>query len=177
MNKILLLISLSTPLFFNLFSCEEATPSTKALSKMHVEVKENPQEAYPGKGYYKLVRVIDGDTYILRIENKNTRIRLIGINTPELHPVEFFGENAKKYTYNLVNHRWIRLEYDVERYDRYGRTLAYAYLSDGTFINDEIIKNGYARIMTIQPNSKYADTFYESLKKAKKEKLGMWYYD
>ncbi|HTN68218.1 MAG TPA: thermonuclease family protein, partial [Dysgonamonadaceae bacterium] len=67
-----------------------------------------------------------------------------------------------------------RLEYDVGRLDRFGRTLAYVYLEDGTFLNADLLKKGYARIMTIQPNVKHADYFLKLERKARKKKKGMW---
>jgi micrococcal nuclease len=68
----------------------------------------------------------------------------------------------------------VRLEYDVSRYDQYGRTLAYVYLKDGTFVNADLVKKGYATVMTIPPNVKYADTFLKLSKKARNQGKGLW---
>ena len=88
-------------------------------------------------------RVVDGDTIIVRGVG---RVRLIGVDTPETvapgRPVEFFGREASAFAKRLLEGRRVRLEYDRERTDRYGRTLAYVHLADGTFANAEIIRRG-----------------------------------
>ena len=67
------------------------------------------------------------------------------------------------------------LEYDVSTEDKYGRSLAYVYLSDGkTMVNKELIKGGFAQVMTVQPNSKYADEFYDLQVAAREAKVGFW---
>ena len=77
-------------------------------------------------------RVVDGDTIVVRGVG---RVRLIGVDTPETvdprRPVEFFGREASAFTKRLLEGQRVRLEYDWERADRYGRTLAYVYLRDG----------------------------------------------
>jgi len=74
----------------------------------------------------------------------------------------------------MIKGKKVRLEYDVARFDRYRRTLAYAYLEDGTFINAELVRNGYATVMTMPPNVKYAETFNKLASKARKQKKGLW---
>ena len=66
------------------------------------------------------------------------------------------------------------LKYDVDRYDRYGRTLAYVYLKDGTFLNADLIIKGYGQAMTVPPNVKYSEKFVELERKAREEKVGLW---
>jgi len=99
-------------------------------------------------------RVIDGDTVVLA---NGDRIRYIGINTPELHHpqkgAEYYAKEALNFNKELVLGKPVRLEFDKERFDRYGRTLAYVYLEDGTFVNKELVKRGYARTMAIKPNT------------------------
>jgi micrococcal nuclease len=70
--------------------------------------------------------------------------------------------------------RDVRLEFDAEQHDRYGRLLAYVYLDDGKFVNEEIIKNGYAYPMTIAPNTRHAADFKALYEKAQANKLGLW---
>jgi len=74
----------------------------------------------------------------------------------------------------LVLHKNIRLEFDKERYDKYGRLLAYVYLEDGTFVNAELVKQGYARAMSIKPNTKCAGLFKQLQEEAKRENKGLW---
>jgi len=87
-----------------------------------------------------LVRAVDGDTLLL---DRNERVRLIGVDTPETvdprRPVQRFGKEASAFTKRMAEGKKIRLKYDQDRKDRFGRTLAYVYLEDGTFLNAEII--------------------------------------
>jgi len=113
-------------------------------------------------------RVIDGDTLILE---DDTRLRLIGVNTPEIF--QKFGKEAKLRTEELVKDREVMLEYDKDRYDDYGRVLAYVY-TDECFVNYELLKQGYAYLMIIPPNAKYLNEFKKAYKEAKDVKSGLW---
>jgi micrococcal nuclease len=68
----------------------------------------------------------------------------------------------------------VRLEYDIDRFDQYKRTLAYVYLEDGTFVNADLVKNGYAMVMTVPPNVKYADEFVKLQREAREKGRGLW---
>lgn len=120
-------------------------------------------------------KVIDGDTIDL---SDGRRIRYIGINTPEIHHPrkgpEYFGKEAKEFNNNLVLGKNIKLEFDRELYDRYGRTLAYVYLEDGTFVNAELVRLGYAKVMKIKPNTRYAELFKHLEIEAKVKRFGLW---
>lgn len=120
-------------------------------------------------------RVVDGDTVVL---STGERLRYIGVDTPELHhprkPVERYGREAKEFNRRLVEGKRVRLEFDVERKDRYERLLAYVYLEDGTFVNAELVRQGYAQLLTIPPNVKYADLFVELQREARKAARGLW---
>ena len=130
--------------------------------------------------WFTVTRVVDGDTFWVDDgSEKGMKIRLIGIDAPELRntgtrPKGFFGAESTSYLRELLRGKKVRLEYDVSRLDRYRRTLAYAYLEDGTFINAELVRNGYATVMTMPPNVKYAETFNELASKARKQKKGLW---
>jgi len=105
-----------------------------------------------GQDVVRVKMVIDGDTLLL---TDGERVRLIGVDTPETKhpekPVEYFGEEAYLFTKKMVEGKKVRLEYDQTRRDRYGRILAYVYLMDGTFLNAEIIKQGYGFAYTKYP--------------------------
>jgi endonuclease YncB( thermonuclease family) len=92
----------------------------------------------------EVMRAIDGDTLELSTGEK---VRLIGVDTPETKdprkPVEYFGKEATAFTQRTVAGKRVRLEYDQQRQDKYGRTLAYVYLENGAFVNAEIIRQGY----------------------------------
>lgn len=89
--------------------------------------------------FYLCTRVVDGDTIIVNIDGKKERVRLIGVDTPETKhpnkPVEYFGREASAFTKGMVEGKKVKLEYDWQRRDKYGRLLAYVYLEDGTFLN------------------------------------------
>lgn len=124
--------------------------------------------------YRSAIRVIDGDTILL---DGDERVRLIGVDTPEtVHPnkpVEYFGKEASEFTRKMVEGKQVRLEYDWERKDKYDRTLAYVYLEDGTFLNAEIIRQGYGFAYTKFP-FKYLEQFRQYEREAKENKRGLW---
>ena len=120
------------------------------------------------------IRVVDGDTIVL---DGNEKVRLIGVNTSETkdprEPVQYFGQEAYEFTKGLVEGKKVRLEFDQNRKDKYGRTLAYVYLEDGTFLNAEIIKQGYGFAYTKYP-FKYLEEFKQYERKAKESERGLW---
>ena len=121
----------------------------------------------------KVKRVIDGDT--IEIED-GRKIRLIGIDTPELNKsgeAGCFGREAYDYANKLLTGQTIKLEKDISETDRYGRLLRFIYLGD-TFINDKLVKDGYARVYTYPPDVKYQDKFKESESYARDNNLGLW---
>ena len=122
----------------------------------------------------RVTRVIDGDTVVI---DNGCRVRYIGVDTPETrHPkkgVEYFGKEASDFNRRLVAGKKIRLEYDAEKFDKYGRLLAYVY-ADGVFVNAELVVAGYARARPVPPNTKHADLFLDLQSKAKAGKKGLW---
>jgi micrococcal nuclease len=123
---------------------------------------------------------IDGDTiHVLLPNDEQITVRLLGIDTPETHhptkPVGCFGPEAEQFTRKQLTNKSVKLEYDQERHDKYGRTLAYVYVGDQRF-NDVLIENGYAKILSIEPNTKYARTLFEEEMKARENNLGLWGY-
>ena len=129
------------------------------------------QTAIP-QSWQTVSRVIDGDTLELR---GGKRVRLIGINTPELDDTQqaAFATEARGYLRGLAEGKKVRLEYDQDKEDMYDRTLAYLYLQDGTFINAEIVKQGYSEVYTAYP-FKYLKEFQAYEKQAKEARKGIW---
>jgi micrococcal nuclease len=131
-------------------------------------------------GSFAVKKISDGDTFwIYNGTEKGEKIRLIGVDAPESRKtfkkeVGYYGKEAKEYLTNLLKGKRVKLEYDVNRTDQYGRTLAYVYLQDGTFINAELVKNGYAMVMTVPPNVKYADEFVKLQQQARENNRGLW---
>lgn len=129
------------------------------------------------------VRAKDGDTYVMQSETgEEITVRLIGVDTPEsVAPSAYNKENTEegKLVSDIVKEKFLEgdtlfLEYDVSPTDKYGRTLAYVYMEDGTMIQDWLLQNGYARTATYPPNVKYADHFSEVQHEAAESKTGLW---
>lgn len=127
----------------------------------------------------KVIRVVDGDTIVV---SPNEKVRLIGVDTPEtVHPkksVACFGKEAKQFTRDAVEGKTIRLVLDNvntkrQHKDKYRRTLAYAFLDDGTMLNRELIRHGYAHAYTRFPFH-YLVEFRELERAARAEALGLW---
>ena len=127
--------------------------------------------------FYLCTRVVDGDTIIVKMKGTEERVRLIGVDTPEtVHPekpVAFFGKEASAFTKRMAEGKRVRLEYDWQERDKYGRLLAYVYLEDETFLNAEIIKRGYGFAYTRFP-FKYLDKFRKYEREARENIRGLW---
>ncbi|HEY3485612.1 MAG TPA: thermonuclease family protein, partial [Ilumatobacteraceae bacterium] len=131
-------------------------------------------------GIATVVHVIDGDTIDVRIGGREERVRLIGIDTPETvkpdAPVECYGAEASAFTKELLpNGTAVTLERDVVGRDDYGRLLAYVRrAADGLFVNETIVREGYARPLTIPPNDTYAPVFVDAATTAEAQGNGLW---
>lgn len=166
----------------NWFSSAPKSPSETIFD----EVSET-SDFFSGLKKNEVVRVKDGDTYVLSIDGEETTVRLIGVDTPEsVAPSEYSKENTSEgATISEIVKQKIKpgdelyIEYDVSRTDKYSRTLAYLYFEDGVMVQEWLLSNGYAQTMTIQPNSKYAEKFAEIQHIAAENKVGLWngYFD
>lgn len=100
-----------------------------------------------------VTKIVDGDTIVVERNNEETKVRLLAIDTPEQG--ECLHDEATARLAELIPPGTrVRLEYDQERQDRYGRDLAGVFEGD-TFVNEQLLLDGYARPLTIQPNTKY----------------------
>ena len=130
--------------------------------------------------YLNVTKVVDGDTFWANNgSNKGVKVRLIGVDAPESRKVfkkevGYYGKEAKEYLKQMITGKKVRLVSDVDSLDQYGRTLSYVYLEDGTFVNAELIKNGYAMIMTVPPNVKYSEIFLKLQREARESNRGLW---
>lgn len=130
-------------------------------------------------GTARVLRVVDGDTILVARGGGTDRVRYIGIDTPETvkpgTPVQCFGHRAGAENRALVAGREVRLVVGSEPRDRYGRLLAYVYRrDDGTFVNEALVRGGYARTMTIPPNDRYAARFGALQSAARQARRGLW---
>ena len=139
-----------------------------------------------------VTRVVDGDTLTIIYNGKKENVRLVGIDTPEsrdnskarrdadrsrkdLQVITSQGKKAAAFVKSLVGKGSVlEIEFDVERRDRYGRLLAYLYFPDGRMLNEEIVRAGYASVMTIPPNGKYKDRFLKAYREARESRVGLW---
>ena len=139
-----------------------------------------------------VTRIVDGDTLKVFYLEGEESIRLTGIDAPEsrvnkktkkdakrsgqdIETIIAMGKRATGYVESLVKPGdLITIEFDIQERDKYGRLLGYVYLSNGKMLNEEIVKAGYANIMTVPPNVKYEDRFLKAYKLARKRKVGLW---
>lgn len=126
-----------------------------------------------------VARVIDGDTIVL--ENGKT-VRFVGMDTPETvdprRPVGCFGKEASDETKSLLTGKVVILQKDVSEVDKYGRLLRYIYLplENGQilFVDDYLVREGFAKVYTYPPDTKYDAQFKQAEKEAREAKRGMW---
>jgi micrococcal nuclease len=148
-----------------------------------------PAPAVPAARTVVVTRIVDGDTFDARDGDRTVRVRLIGIDTPELHPsakldaqlrrgwdatlVRRLARRAAAAARRLLAGRTVRLELDVETHDKYGRLLAYVW-ADDLLVNAELLRQGQARLLTIPPNVRYADRFARLAAAARAARRGLW---
>ncbi|WP_299168485.1 thermonuclease family protein [uncultured Arthrobacter sp.] len=130
----------------------------------------------------QVVRVVDGDTVIVKISDVDTTVRLLNIDTPETkHPdkaVECFGPEATAFlAETLPAGTEVGLDFDVEREDQYGRTLAALFLEDRTLVNAEIARQGLGSAVIFEPNEKYYDAVKAAQEEAQQAELGVFSVD
>ncbi len=124
-----------------------------------------------------VVRIVDGDTIHVRLSDRVEKVRYIGVNTPEVHHPrkgeEPGGREAAEVNRELVENKHVRLELDVQSRDRYGRLLAYVWIGE-TMINAELVRLGYAQVMTVPPNVRYQSLFLKLQHDARESGRGLW---
>lgn len=140
---------------------------------------ESPRPTPAGEGWSVVARVIDGDTLDL---NDNRRVRLIGVDTPEMGysprarvegTPDPLAEKATAFVRDAVEGKRVRLKRGPETTDNYGRTLAYIYLEDGTLLNAELLRRGYARAYRRFPHP-LRDDFITLEEAARAARRGLW---
>lgn len=132
-----------------------------------------PAEASAQAGTHMVTRVLDGDTIILAGGQK---VRYIGIDSPELYggqDAECFAEESLAKNRELVLGKRVRLESDTSENDQYGRLLRYVYIDD-TFINETLVRGGFARTRAHPPDTTLQSTLHSAEMSAKAEKTGLW---
>lgn len=190
------LISISS-LIIGYCSISEILPSTKDLVKSYhsdnisnivtgfdnfADLKNEVYNVFQNFQQATVVRIKDGDTYVLKIQGEEKTVRLIGVDTPEsVAPENYYKENTEegKKISDIVKEKikindTVYVEYDESLTDKYGRTLAYVYFADGTMVQKWLLTNGYAKVMTVEPNTKYAELFEKYQSEAQQFEEGLW---
>lgn len=132
----------------------------------------------PGYGFYRVKHIYDGDTIVLE---DGSKIRLLGVNTPEVQHKDKLadagGEEAKRWLIGKLQGIRIRLEFDSEKSDKYGRTLAHVFTEKKVHINLELVEAGLAAVNIHPPNLLYADQLTKAGQKAERARIGIWQKD
>ncbi len=139
-----------------------------------------------------VLQIVDGDTLTIQRKGHLEKIRLIGIDAPEssinnktkkdaargngdIGTITKMGKEATRFVKKIVKPGdTVTIEFDKQTRDKYGRLLAYVYLSDGKMLNEEIVKAGYASLLTYPPNVKYQDRFLKAYREARENNRGLW---
>ena len=185
MKKILLLGIGLLALAFILLGAQNrevvaTTPSVPQLANVTTSMTDGATTPPHPKNTYPVAKVIDGDTISIIKDGKTVTLRLIGLDTPETvdprKPVQCFGKAASDKAKELLAGKTVRLEFDSSQglLDKYGRTLAYVFLSNGTLFNEYMIAEGYGHEYTYNLPYKYQREFKEAESRAREEKRGLW---
>jgi micrococcal nuclease len=132
------------------------------------------RESVPREHQAAVVRVVDGDTIVLADIGK---ARLIGLDTPEVFgpdAPQCFGAAASTYAKRLLSGVTVRWAWGLEKRDRFQRALVYVWLSDGRFLNEDLLSRGMARVLTIAPNDRYEKRFQAAQRAARERDFGLW---
>ncbi len=129
-----------------------------------------------------VIKVVDGDTIEVQIGNDSFKVRLVGIDTPETvdprRPVGCFGKQASNETKSLLSGKEVILQKDISDTDKFKRLLRYVYLplENGKllFVNDYLVREGFAKVYTYPPDVKFNQQFLEAQKSARENKKGLW---
>jgi micrococcal nuclease len=125
-----------------------------------------------------VTRVVDGDTAHVSHRGRDVTIRFIGVDTPETvapgQSIECYGPESSAFTTRQLTGTRIRLEFDVDRIDPYGRTLAYLWMRDGSMFNETLVRDGYAKVATYPPDTKYVQRFQAAQHDAQDANRGLW---
>lgn len=129
--------------------------------------------------YYEIEKIVDGDTIRIYKDGKVEKIRLLLVDTPEsVHSQQYknvkLGTSAYIFTRNFLQGHKVSLEYDEEKIDRYGRTLAYVYRDDGKSLNKALLQASLAKVVLYEPNDKYYNEYKAIERQVRAKGNGIW---
>lgn len=183
------LLSVSGFLFYQGLSPEFEKQPIKSNDQVKVSPSSNilgeraaTGSSQPNSNQARVLKVVDGDTIEVEISGVIRKLRYIGVNTPETvdprRPVQCFGKEASNENKRLLEGKIVVLEKDISETDKYSRLLRYVYLKldDGStlFVNDYLVRQGFAQVNTYPPDVKYADRFKAAEKEARENGRGLW---
>jgi micrococcal nuclease len=127
------------------------------------------------QGYVRVIKAHDGDTVGVILNGRKEKVRLIGIDAPEIKQRPW-GTKARKHLEKMLiaSSRTVILEFDVEKRDKCGRLLCYIFTPDRKMLNIQMVKDGYAVLLTIPPNIKYVDELKMAQNEARQHRRGIW---
>ncbi|KOS66748.1 thermonuclease [Lysinibacillus contaminans] len=154
---------------------------TENIESLVSSTKENAEKYDVSKfEEYELQDIIDGDTIRIKYNGSSEKVRLLLVDTPETNHETLgeqpYGPEAKEFAKQLLaGQDSVYLEFDVSYRDKYKRLLAYVYTKDGISIQEQLLKNGLARVAYIyEPNTKHVDWFNSIQKTAQNSATGIW---
>ena len=159
-----------------LLACTTATVTV--TGDRRAPVAASPSGASNGKPLATVTRVVDGDTAHVLFRGRDVTVRFIGVDTPETvapgQPIECYGPEASHFTTRKLTGKRIRLEFDVDRIDPFGRTLAYLWMDDDSLFNETLVRRGFAMVATYPPDTRYLQRFEAAQRVAKAAGRGLW---
>lgn len=166
--------------FFGFDNLINSKSNQQLEEKIPQKLQEVQKEGMAPNKYINafVVKVTDGDTFEATYKGESHKVRLLCVDTPEsvkqgVEP-QPYSKDASDFTKQTLLNQSVKLIFDKEIRDRYGRLLAYAVLKEDIFFNAELVKKGYARVEIVSPNSSLKDYFYSLQETAVKEKVGFW---
>lgn len=161
-----------------LVGCVSTTTTETVTSPVPVRVSSSLAPQGSARHVAVVTRVVDGDTAHVRYRGRDVTVRFIGVDTPETvapgQPIECYGPEASAFTTRRLSGRRVRLEFDADRIDVYGRTLAYLWMPDGSMFNETLVRRGYATVATYPPDTRYVGRFEAAERAAKAAERGLW---
>ena len=159
-----------------LLACTTATVTV--TGDRRAPVSPSSSGASNGNPLATVTRVVDGDTAHVLFRGRDVTVRFIGVDTPETvapgQPIECYGPEASHFAKQQLTGQRIRLEFDVDRIDPFGRTLAYLWMHDGSLFNETLVRRGFATVATYPPDTRYVQRFEAAQRAAKATARGLW---
>jgi micrococcal nuclease len=149
-----------------------------ALTASGCRQDQQPRPANEGTtGSVPVTRVVDGDTIHVLLGGRIERLRLIGVDAPEIdhpeQPAECYGKESARFAQRSLDGRTIRIEFDVERRDRFDRLLAYVFM-EGELFNETLVAEGFAIERSYPPNLAHQEELRKAEIEARQERRGLW---